>query len=139
MADPFYTHLACHTVGLGVSIGVGGALTGFVLHRLRLINDSPEKSGPVSAGKMIGAAERFLIYLIVVFGQPQLLAALLGIKTLVRYPEVKASRDADGADTGPQRHFAEYYLVGTLVSVCFGVTIPLVAEGVWRHALLPAL
>jgi|GEM_PF-1430532 len=134
----FYQHLACHAVGLGVSIGVGGMLTGFVLHRLRLINDATEKSGPVSAGKMIGAAERFLIYLIVVFAQPQLLAALLAIKTLVRYPEVKASRDADGKETGPQRHFAEYYLVGTLVSVCFGVAIPLIAEGVYRYGLSPA-
>lgn len=139
MADTFYTHLACHAVGLGVSVGVGGALTGAILYRLRLINDSPEKSGPISAGKLIGAAERFLIYLTIVFGQPQLLAALLGIKTLVRYPEVKASRDADGGETGPQRHFAEYYLVGNLVSVCFGVTIPLLTEGIWRHALLPSL
>ncbi|PKN58203.1 MAG: hypothetical protein CVU56_07145 [Deltaproteobacteria bacterium HGW-Deltaproteobacteria-14] len=130
------THLATHTVGLGVSLLVGGVITGWALNRLRLINATTEKSGPHSAGKIIGGAERFLIYLMIVFGHPQLLAALVAIKTLVRYPEVRAARDAAGDDDSPQRHFAEYYLVGTLVSVCFGVAVPLVAEGVYRYALL---
>lgn len=136
MPDHLWTHLATHTVGLGISLLVGGVITGWALNRLRLINATTEKSGPHSAGKIIGGAERFLIYLIIVFGQPQLLAALVAIKTLVRYPEVRAAREASGDENGPQRHFAEYYLVGTLVSVCFGVAVPLVAEGVYRYWLI---
>lgn len=131
MGEHFGLHLALHLVGLTVALVAGSWLIAWVLGRLRLVNAATESAGPRHAGRIIGLAERFLIYLMVVLGQPQLLAALIAVKTFVRYPEVKAARETSPEDN-VQRHFAEYYLVGTLTSVAFGVAVPLACEGLYR-------
>ncbi len=56
---------------------------------------------------------------------PALLAVLLGMKTLIRYPEVRVAAERDPGST--ELRMAEYYLVGTLVSIAVGVTMPLLA------------
>lgn len=126
--------LMVHGAALWASLSLGGWLAGEVLSGLRLANPGDgERPGAWGAGRTIGRAERFLVYLAILAEQPALLAVLVGLKTLVRYPEVQeAARHGDKGE-GAGR-FAEYYLVGTLVSLSVGVACPLVAR-----ALLGAL
>lgn len=120
--------LLVHGAGLWISLQLGGWLAGEVLSELRLANPGDRaRPGAWGAGRTIGRAERFLVYLAILAEQPALLAVLVGLKTLVRYPEVQEAA-RHGADEGAGR-FAEYYLVGTLVSLSVGVACPLVARG----------
>lgn len=130
-----FLFLLIHGLGLLASLKLGGLATGMVLQSLRLENrdDTPPPSTPVrpgarGAGEIIGYAERFVLYMAVVAQQPALIAVLFGLKTWVRYPEVQRSATPreDGLGTG---RFAEYYLVGTLVSMAFGLAVPLLATG----------
>ncbi|MGM0575216.1 MAG: hypothetical protein ACQEXJ_05755 [Myxococcota bacterium] len=139
--SPVAEHLvviAIHAAALGFSLGAGGAFTGWLLNRLRLVNADLGGPGALGAGRVIGVSERFLVYMAVAFQVPTLLAVLVGVKTIVRYPEVRvaAERRRDGPP-GSEPRFAEYYLVGTLVSIAIGVASPLLAK-VALAWLLPA-
>jgi hypothetical protein len=140
-------HLVVHALALTGSLLLGAAFTGWLLRRLRLVNADLSGTGTYGAGRVIGYAERLLIYLAVAGGKPELLAVLVAIKTWVRYPEVRrAAERAQGEkaaaacskaatadptdDPPPETRFAEYYLVGTLVSVCTGVIFPLAARAI---------
>jgi len=137
MIHPRLAFLVVHGVALVGSLLIGRALTGWVLRRLRLVNDDLDQRGTKGAGATIGMAERFLTYLTVAGGQTGLLAALVALKTVVRYPEVrlaaerkKTARQAGEGVVDDGGRFAEYYLVGTLVSLCVGVSFPLAAMGI---------
>jgi hypothetical protein len=66
------------------------------------------KPGLPNAGKYIGWVERILILTFILSGYEAAVGFLLAAKAVVRYPEIK--EDTRG-------HFAEYFLVGTLMSV----------------------
>lgn len=127
---------ALHALAIGLLWGPAGRWVGDSLAALRL-EDHPRRGGAPGAGTRIGQAERVLVYLALVGGQPGLVAVVLGLKTLVRYPEVRvaAERDASAPDGEPGaepvvrgQRFAEYYLVGTLLSVLCAVAVALIVE-----------
>lgn len=123
--------LLVHGAALWASVHWGGWLAAEVLSGLRLANPGDgSPPGAWGAGRTIGRAERFLVYLAILAEQPALLAALVGLKTLVRYPEVQEAARHENAE-GAGR-FAEYYLVGTLVSLSVGVACPLTARALLR-------
>ena len=140
------TLLVVHGIGICLSLRLGCMLTDRVLKRLRLYNGgtSEESTGPDRAGRTIGYAERFIVYLAVVTGQSVWLVVVFSLKTVVRYPEIqlsrKRSRQDDRSEAGreskggpevaretPDGAFAEYYLAGTLLSLAVGLAVPLLA------------
>jgi hypothetical protein len=71
----------------------------------------PEKSVEQlqNAGLYIGWLERFLVITALLLQSPATIGLLLAAKSIARYPEFKSER------------FAEYFLIGTLLSICFAL------------------
>lgn len=67
--------------------------------------------GRESFGFMIGLVERTLIFLFVVMNAYAGVATVVAVKSLARFKEIENDRD-----------FAEYYLIGNLLSLFFGLT-----------------
>lgn len=75
------------------------------------LDDEP---GLVRGGRIIGMAERLLIYVFVLAGAPSAIGFLVTAKSLFRFGDV----------TGNERHRqAEYVIIGTLVSFAYAVTL----------------
>jgi hypothetical protein len=62
-----------------------------------------------NAGLYIGWLERFLVLTALVLHSPATVGLILTAKSIARYPEFKSVR------------FAEYFLIGTLLSVSLGI------------------
>lgn len=60
------------------------------------------------AGKMIGYLERIIVFLLLINGQYGSIAFVIAAKSVARFPEIKE---------GDVRSLAEYYLIGTLLSM----------------------
>jgi hypothetical protein len=127
---------------LVTTVTLGGSVAKYVLDRLEPAAPVALRPGTRHAGRWIGYAERTLVYLAIVGELPWIVPVVVGLKTLVRFPEIQsASRaapeepgqrhdhDAPSAGTGrPSGSFVEYYLVGTLVSLASAVIVGLVAR-----------
>ncbi|MCX6844848.1 MAG: hypothetical protein NTX53_21510 [candidate division WOR-3 bacterium] len=61
------------------------------------------------AGTVIGILERLFTVTLVILGQYAAITILFAAKSIVRFGETK------------ERHFAEYYLIGTLASILFAL------------------
>ena len=71
-------------------------------------------TGSPAGGRAIGMLERAFAYSGVLLGHPEAAALVVAVKAVARYPEF----------TGPNgRRFAEYFLVGTLLSLLFAFAI----------------
>lgn len=66
------------------------------------------------ASKIIGWLERFLILIFIYIGYYQGIGFILAAKSILRYGEIKSELD---------RKFAEYVIVGTLLSFALAITI----------------
>lgn len=64
----------------------------------------------VSRGRIIGNVERLIVTTLVCLGQYGAIGFVLAAKSLARFPQLSESRD-----------FAEYYLIGTLVSMAVAI------------------
>jgi hypothetical protein len=62
-----------------------------------------------NAGMYIGWLERFIVLTALLLQSPATVGLILTAKSIARYPELKSVR------------FAEYFLIGTLLSVCIGI------------------
>jgi hypothetical protein len=62
-----------------------------------------------NAGMYIGWLERFVVLTALVLQSPATVGLILTAKSIARYPEMKSVR------------FAEYFLIGTLLSVSLGI------------------
>jgi hypothetical protein len=62
-----------------------------------------------NAGMYIGWLERFLVLTSLILQSPATVGLILTAKSIARYPELKSVR------------FAEYFLIGTLLSVTLGI------------------
>jgi hypothetical protein len=67
------------------------------------------ENGMPGGGKAIGMLERAFAYGGVLVGHPEAAALVVAVKSVARFPEFRKE------STG--RRFAEYFLVGTLVSI----------------------
>src|SRR5690625_56732 len=70
-------------------------------------------------GRYIGILERLLIVILVVQNLYQGLALIIAMKTLTRFKQFD------------DKNFAEYYLIGTLLSLIIGVITALIINKVW--------
>lgn len=83
---------------------VGGAVIGRVMHPFaEKVNAQPR--GMEAAGRYIGWLERSLLYGLVVIGSADGAALVIAAKSVARFPSFK------------REEFAEYYLIGSLLSL----------------------
>lgn len=71
-------------------------------------SDTSESGDEYEMGRTIGTLERYLALTLVLFGQWVALGFIIAAKSIARFPEMTGRRHKD---------FAEYYLIGTLVSM----------------------
>ncbi len=71
------------------------------------------------ASKVIGWLERFLVLVFIYIGYYQGIGFILAAKSILRYGEIKSELD---------RKFAEYVIIGTLLSFSFAITIGILSK-----------
>ena len=84
-----------------------GYLIRYLLAPLGKKLDGSEQSGLENAGLILGWIERALLLLAFSKGSFEAIALILGAKSVARFPDFK------------KRAFAEYFLIGTLLSISF--------------------
>ena len=97
---------------VGVIFGGGYLIRALASPLAKSINqEQPEKGGePMqNAGLYIGWLERFLLLTALLLQSPGTAGLILAAKAIARYPEFKSE------------HFAEYFLIGTLLSFSIAV------------------
>ena len=97
---------------VGVIFGGGYLIRALTRPLAKSINlEQPEKGGePMqNAGLYIGWLERFLLLTALMMQSPGTAGLILAAKAIARYPEFKSE------------HFAEYFLIGTLLSFSIAV------------------
>lgn len=74
--------------------------------------DEPQKG----AGRMIGYLERIIVFLLLIHGQFTAIAFVMAAKAVIRFPEISQEK---------KTQLAEYYLIGTLLSMTctFAITL----------------
>ncbi len=81
--------------------------------------DSTKKSmGLLGAGKKIGQVERAIILTLALMGEFGTISFVFVAKSMARFEQLK------------ERHFAEYYLLGTLLSILFALITAILIQGV---------
>lgn len=76
--------------------------------------EAEEASGAPAGGRIIGMLERAFVFGGVLVGHPEVVALVVAIKSVARFPEFKG----EGG-----RRFAEYFLIGTFVSLLFALAV----------------
>jgi hypothetical protein len=84
---------------------------------------SGAEPGPERVGATIGVLERLIVCVLVLAGQSAAIGFVIAAKTLARFRQLD------------DRHFAEYYLVGTLASVTLALASSLLAAAAIGAAL----
>ena len=79
------------------------------------------ESRSVAAGKYIGILERFLIMTLTVTGNISAIGVVFAAKSIARFSEFS------------NKHFAEYYLVGTLLSVVLALAGGIALAQIWMQ------
>lgn len=107
-------------IAIGYLVAIVGGIP-FVLLTLRTLKMTGEQKkdiegGIPNAGLVIGLLERALVATFVYSGQWAAIGLLLAAKSIIRFESVK------------QRHFAEYFIVGTLGSILFAIAATLLAK-----------
>jgi Protein of unknown function (DUF3307) len=98
---------------------------GYLIRYLtRTLTDGMEKLEEIpeqveNAGMYIGWLERFLVVTAILVQSPSMVGLILAGKSIARFPELKEQR------------FAEYFLIGTLLSVAMAVLGGLVLAKLW--------
>lgn len=96
-------------VGLLFSLPAGGIIIGLILDKLRYREMAPSQPQP-AIGRYIGYLERSLIIYFILAGSLSGLGLLATFKTLARFRQLE------------DQAFAEYYILGTLLSLLFGIS-----------------
>jgi MFS family permease len=105
-------YLICLTATIyAVAIWGGSWFVGWLTRRLRM--PQIEDPGLIRAGRFIGYLERVIIMTLVLLHQYDAIAFVFMAKSIARFDDLK------------KRHFAEYYLVGTLSSVAVALLLGL--------------
>ena len=120
-------------VGAVVAVFPAGWVIGRLLHPFATALEAttpsagnrPRLPGLENAGRMIGWLERTLLYGLVLAGAPDAAAVVIAAKSIARFPAFSDEK------------FAEYYLIGTLLSflIAAGVGVA-VRASLGLHPLL---
>lgn len=87
-----------------------------------ILADSRDNAQQVAAGKYIGILERFLILTLTVTGNISAIGMVIAAKSIARFSEFS------------NKHFAEYYLVGTLLSVGLALAGGIALTRLWLQS-----
>jgi hypothetical protein len=79
---------------------------------------NPESEGLLGAGRKIGKIERAIILTLALLGEFGTISFVFVAKSMARFEQLK------------QRQFAEYYLLGTLLSIFFAIFIAVLVQGI---------
>ena len=90
--------------GFVAAVFLAGAVIGRLLHPFALKLHRGTVPGIENAGRMIGWLERTLLYGLILAGAPDAAAIVIAAKSVARFPAFS------------EESFAEYYLIGTLLS-----------------------
>ena len=111
--------------GLILSLSVGNVIIALETKRFR---DEMTSSieGLSQGGAFIGQLERALVMLFVLIGHPVAVGFLVAAKSILRFGEVKDSSD---------RQMAEYVIIGTFMSIGWGLLIAVLTKSVLTYYL----
>jgi hypothetical protein len=108
--SPERTPILLVVSGFLVAVVLGSVIVEEAIKLVRGLPPSSEEAelpkGAPAGGKAIGILERALVYGAVLVGHPEAAALVVAVKSVARYPEF-----------AHDRKFAEYFLVGTLLSL----------------------
>ncbi|MEC9486095.1 MAG: DUF3307 domain-containing protein [Prosthecochloris sp.] len=102
------------SAGLVAATRGSGFLVGLVTREI-LDNNNLKPDGLIDGGQLIGLLERGLIFLFLLIGQPMAIGFLVTAKSILRFEEAK------------QQPFAEYILIGTLLSFALAIALSALA------------
>ena len=110
-----------------MAIVVGGIFVEFFLKSLNISLENSSEKGLPGAGKVIGMLERGIILTFGLLGEYGAISFVFVAKSMARFKQLE------------QRQFAEYYLIGTLLSFFFALVVAIISQGVFITFLLPLL
>lgn len=114
--EPDRTDILLVTSGFLFAVVVGSGLVEAVIKRVRGLPSSSaeaeKRAGAPAGGQIIGMLERALVFGAVLVGHPEAVALVVAVKSVARFPEF----DRD-------RAFAEYFLIGTILSLLFALGV----------------
>ncbi|MCK4475602.1 MAG: hypothetical protein KAU16_02650 [Methanophagales archaeon] len=90
----------------------------FIKLMLRRYEKDIETSGLKGAGMVIGIVERVMVLTFVLVDQYTAITVIFAAKSIARFNELK------------DRKMAEYYLIGTLVSITFALLVGIVIRAI---------
>lgn len=106
----------------------GVPLVGIFLKKFDLSQTNSEESkGLPGAGRMIGMVERGIILTFILFGDLTSISFIFVAKSMARFKQLE------------DRQFAEYYLIGTLLSFFFAIIVALITQAFVGGAQFPEL
>lgn len=99
--------------GLMACVFVGGAVVAWILSPFTdaLAEEGFARPSLANAGRYIGWSERAVLFAFVIGGEPQAAAVALAAKSFARFPTLRDHEEG----------FAEYFLIGSLVSIAIAV------------------
>jgi hypothetical protein len=107
-----------YTCAYLIAIFGGAYFVGYFLSPYRKEKVEGESTGLSKAGRKIGKVERAIILTLALLGEFGTISFVFVAKSMARFEQLK------------ERHFAEYYLLGTLLSIFFALAIALLVQGV---------
>lgn len=114
-----------YTCAYFFAIVVGGLFVELFLKSLNISLDNSSEKGLPGAGKIIGMLERGIILTFGLLGEYGAISFVFVAKSMARFKQLE------------KRQFAEYYLIGTLLSFFFALVVAIVAQGIYIAFLLP--
>jgi hypothetical protein len=111
--------------GALTAVFIGGEVIDRVMPRFAARIAEPV-AGMENAGRMIGWLERTLLYSLVLAGAPDAAALIVAGKSIARFPSFK------------EEHFAEYYLIGSLMSLAIAAGVAIATRAALGVSLLPS-
>ena len=104
-------------LGLGVLAVLAATANGVVRTVLRMASQDLEASAQrLKGGRIIGVVERILIFGLAVVGEPTAAGLVISAKSILRFPEISKSVEAEYGHGGSVDLVTEYFLLGSLVS-----------------------
>lgn len=110
-----------------ITIVVGGLFVELFLKSLNISLDNSTEKGLPGAGRIIGMLERGIILTFGLLGEYGAISFVFVAKSMARFKQLE------------KRQFAEYYLIGTLLSLFFALIVAIIAQGIYIALILPQL
>ena len=95
----------------------GSFFVGRFLNQYKKTETNTDSTGLPGVGRKIGMAERAIILTLALLGEFGAISFVFVAKSMARFEQLK------------KRHFAEYYLLGTLLSIFFALFVALILQG----------